>query len=35
VRIQASGKTVLVARAGRIKVCDPKGCLDLLRALRR
>lgn len=35
VRIQASGKTVLRAQDGRMKVCDEKGCLDLMRALRR
>ncbi len=34
VRIQASGVTVLRAERGRIKVCDRRGCLDLMKALR-
>lgn len=35
VRIQASGITVFHARSGRMRVCDDRGCLDLMRALRR
>jgi hypothetical protein len=35
VRIQASGVTVLRFYRGRIKACDARGCLDLMRTLRR